>query len=69
MAWYTSSLLAGVEWPAAPAELGEAIDRLQWYRWDEGDPEEGWVLRLAVNDPDQGWSAALAATDFLEEDE
>jgi Family of unknown function (DUF6183) len=63
--WYTTSLLAGLEWPASSEDLGAAIDDLRWYRFDEGDPEEGWVLRLAVEDPVDGWAAAIAATDLL----
>lgn len=64
-AWYATSVLGGYEWPATPAELGQ--DHLLWYRWDEGDPEEGWVIRIAVEDPRDGWAAALAATDLLQE--
>ena len=65
--WYTTALLAGLEWPASPEDLGAAIDDLRWYRFDEGDPEEGWVLRLVVEDPTDGWAAAIAATDLLTE--
>lgn len=64
-AWYTTAVLSGYEWPVAPAELAD--DHLLWYRWDEGEPEEGWVIRIAVEDPVDGWSAALAATDVLEQ--
>jgi hypothetical protein len=69
MAFYVISLLADVKWPGDPALLGEKAQRLQWYRWDEGDVEKGWVLRLAVADPGNGWAAAVAATDLVEEDE
>ena len=64
-AWYTTAVLSGYEWPVAAEEL--ATDHLRWYRWDEGETEEGWVIRLAVEDPTDGWSAALAATDVLQQ--
>ncbi|MDP9066898.1 MAG: DUF6183 family protein [Actinomycetota bacterium] len=66
-AWYTSAVLCGYEWPVATKELRDAGSRLNWYRWDEGAAEEGWVLRLAVEDPVDGWAAAVAATDVLAE--
>ena len=66
-AWYTTAILCGFEWPVAPDELVAAAAGLHWYRWDEGDQETGWVLRLAVEDPTDGWAAAIGATDLLEE--
>lgn len=65
LAWYTASVLADTRWPVPADELRAGIERLRWYRWDEGDVEEGWVLRLAVEDPDGGWAVALGATDLL----
>jgi hypothetical protein len=64
LAWYTAALLAGSAWPVEPDRLGESLASLRFYRWDEGEPEEGWVLRIAVEDGG-GWAAALAATDVL----
>jgi hypothetical protein len=69
MAWYTVALLGDVEWPAAPQRIRDRAAELQWYRWDEGEVEEGWVLRIAVEEPTDGWSVALVATDLLETDE
>ena len=68
-AWYTVALLADLPWPAPGAELGAAAARLRWFLWDEEGPEEGWVLRIAVEDPDDGWAAALGATDVLADEE
>lgn len=68
-AWYLVSLLGDVAWPSAPDAIQKAVDRLAWFYWDEGSPEEGWVLRLAMEDPDNGWAAAIAATDLLEDEE
>jgi hypothetical protein len=67
LAWFAGSVLTGRPWPVDPDDLGAALRRLDWYRWDEGDVEEGWVLRLAVEDRDRGRAAAVAATDVLEE--
>lgn len=67
-AWYTTATLAGFEWPVSERDIAEAARHLHWYRWDEGAPEEGWVLRLAVEDREDGWAAAIAATDVLTED-
>jgi hypothetical protein len=67
LSWYTLSVLAGTSWPVEPGELKEGMDDLVWFRWDEGDPEEGWVLRLAVEHARDGWAAAIAATDVLED--
>jgi hypothetical protein len=67
-AWYTAALLSDLPWPVAGAELGAAAARLGWFLWDEEGPEEGWVLRIAVEDPAGGWAAAIGATDVLAED-
>jgi hypothetical protein len=69
MAWYLVALLGDIGWPAAPSAVKAALDRLDWFYWDEGVPEEGWMLRLAIADRANGWAAALAATDLLEEEE
>lgn len=67
LTWHTLALLTDRRWPVAPSVLGESAAELEWYRWDEGAPEEGWTLRIAVADPANGWAAAMAATDLLEE--
>lgn len=67
-AWYTTALLADLPWPVAGEELGAGAARLRWFLWDEEGPEEGWVLRIAVEDPAEGWAAALGATDVLAEE-
>ena len=69
MAWYMTALLTDCAWPCEPAELGRRAQELKWYRWDEGETEKGWVLRLAIEDPRNGWAAALAATDVLQEEQ
>lgn len=69
MAWYLVALLGDLTWPAAPERVGATVEELDWFYWDEGEPEEGWILRLAVSDPMHGWSAAIAATDLREDEE
>ncbi|MBA3350282.1 MAG: hypothetical protein H0T12_06970 [Actinobacteria bacterium] len=68
LAWYTAGVTASTEWPVASDALEDALGSLRWYRFDEGAPDEGWALRLAVEDPAEGWAAALAATDLVQED-
>jgi hypothetical protein len=69
MAWYLVALLGDLRWPAPAEAIRDALTNLHWFYWDEGAPEEGWVLRLAVSDPTNGWAAAIAATDLLEDEE
>ena len=67
LAWYTTAVVGGAPWPLPPDELEGCLESIAWYRWDEGEPEEGWVLRLCVEHPAEGWAAGLAATDVLED--
>jgi len=69
LAWFVAARAAGTNWPVTPDELADALGHLRWFYWDEGEPEEGWVLRIAFEDPEHGLAAALAATDVMEEDE
>jgi hypothetical protein len=68
LAWYVASLVCGIAWPAAPDELGKRLQDTRWHRWDEGDHEDGWVLRLAVESPAHRWAAAVGATDVLDDE-
>ena len=68
-AWYTAALLSDLPWPSPATEVGAGAARLRWSLWDEEGPEEGWVLRIAVEDAAGGWAAALSATDVLTEGE
>jgi hypothetical protein len=62
-AWWAAAGLAGLDWPPDPAHLGSAVQRLDWWVWDDGMPASGWVLRLAAADPSARWAAALDAID------
>lgn len=68
LAWYTACVTAETGWPVPGGALGEALEALRWYRFDEGAPDEGWSIRLAVEQPAAGWAVALAATDLAQEE-
>jgi len=69
MAFFVIATLGDLGWPVASADIAETATRLRWYRWSEGGPEKGWVLRVAVEDPDDGWAVAIGATDLLEDED
>jgi len=64
-AWWTIAALAGEtdDWPVAADEVGAALDSLEWYWWDAGEPRLGWELQLAVEDPVEGYAWAISAHD------
>jgi hypothetical protein len=68
LAWYLVGMLGDLTWPASPVATRDALRSLWWFYWDEGAPEEGWSLRIAVEDRMHGWAAAIAATDLLEDE-
>ncbi len=65
LAWWTIAMLADLEWPAEPEAIGETVDRLDWAWFDDGSPESGWVLRLAVSDETAGLAWAISAVDVV----
>jgi hypothetical protein len=69
LAWYTAALIVDAPWPVQAPALGELLEEVRWYRWDEGVDEEGWALRLAVEHRAEGWAAAVAASDVLQDDD
>ena len=69
LALYTASLAADTGWPADFGRLEKTLSELEFFRFDEGGAQEGWVLRLAIEDRAQGWAAAISASDLLAEDE
>jgi hypothetical protein len=64
-AWWALAALGGLldDWPVFSHDLEDVLAALCWYVWDAGEPETGWVLRLAVEDHDEGLAWALAAVD------
>lgn len=67
LAWYGAGVLAGLDLPPRSEDLAAGMRDLRWYLWDEGEPEEGWVLRVAAEHPEDGWAVAIAATDVLDD--
>jgi hypothetical protein len=70
-AWVAAAAVAGIdEWPIRPAALGDSLDRLRWYGFEDLDAApSGWSLRLAIEDPARRRSWAVVATDRAEPDE
>lgn len=64
LAWWATATLADLDWPSDPSALGTAVGDLHWHWFDDGSPETGWVLRLAISSPGFGLSWAIAATDM-----
>jgi len=61
-AWWAASIMADLEWPPDPAELGQGVSELKWFLWEPAHGRKGWNLHLAVAS-DEGWAAAIAASD------
>jgi hypothetical protein len=63
--WWVLAALTGLldDWPVPPDRLHAAVSSLRWYRWDAGDPETGWSLRLAAEDTRRGRAWAVSAID------
>jgi hypothetical protein len=64
-AWWVLAALAGLldAWPVPADELAHAAEALEFHRWDAGEPDTGWSLRLAVSDRAHGVAWALNASD------
>lgn len=64
-AWWTVAALADIadEWPVDPDEIGDALESLDWFWWDAGEPRLGWELQLAVADSAEGYAWAISAHD------
>ena len=63
-AWWALRSLTGLdEDEVHPDELGEAADELRFFVWNDGSPETGWSLRIAVEDAVDGLAWAIAAVD------
>lgn len=62
-AWWALAGLADLDWPPAPQQLGEELGRLEFFWFDDGSPDTGWVLRLAISRPREGIAWAIAAGD------
>ena len=63
LAWWVVASLADLDWPADPEAVAESASRMAWHWFDDGSPDSGWVLRIAISSPDLGISWAISATD------
>jgi hypothetical protein len=63
LAWWVVATLTDQDWPADPDTMGGTVSGLVWNWFDDGSPETGWVLRLAIGSPALGLSWAISATD------
>lgn len=61
--WWVVAMLCDLDWPPEPARVGEAIQRLRFYWFDDGSPGTGWELRMAIEDPLTGLAWAVTAVD------
>jgi hypothetical protein len=63
LAWWAVATLTDQDWPTDAETMGERVKGLVWNWFDDGSPETGWVLRLAIEGPALGLSWAISATD------
>jgi hypothetical protein len=65
LAWWVVAAVADLEWPATAVDIATALEGLTWHWFDDGSPETGWLLRIAVAMPTQGLAWAMSATDGI----
>jgi hypothetical protein len=65
LAWWVVASLADLDWPVEPTTLGTAAGSMTWHWFDDGSPDTGWVLRLAIADLELGLAWAISATDQI----
>jgi hypothetical protein len=63
LSWWTVATLSDLDWPADPEAMGKAVAALSWHWFDDGSPDTGWVLRMALTSEELGLSWAISATD------
>jgi hypothetical protein len=63
LTWWVVASLADLDWPADPAALASAVDGMTWHWFDDGSPDTGWVLRIAIATPSLGLAWAISAID------
>jgi len=65
-AWWTIAMLGDLDWPADPDALGQTADQMKWHWFDDGSPNVGWELRLAIHHPESGMGWAVSAVDIAD---
>ena len=63
LTWWAMACLADLDWPVQPADLGKAISEMRFWWFDDGSPDTGWILRIAIEHGSVGLSWALSAVD------
>jgi hypothetical protein len=63
LAWWVVTALADLDWPVDPDALAPVVDGMTWHWFDDGSPDTGWVLRLAIASPSLGLAWAITAID------
>ena len=63
LAWWVVASLADLDWPADTEAVARAAGGMAWHWFDDGSPDSGWVIRIAISSPDLGISWAISATD------
>lgn len=66
LAWWTVAMLGDLDWPADADSVGQAADQFEWHWFDDGSPNLGWELRLAIHDPQSGMGWAVSAVDVAD---
>jgi hypothetical protein len=61
--WWALAAIGDLPWPPDPDATGRLVERLDWAIFDDGAPDTGWPLRVAIADPDTGLAWAISALD------
>lgn len=67
-AWWTIATLCDLDWPPQPEQMRGALQGLDFYWFDDGSPDTGWELRLAIEDRNTGLAWAISAADTADHD-
>ena len=62
-AWWAIAMIGDLEWPPEPDKIGELVNRLRWFWFDDGAAGTGWEFRLVIEDPESGLAWVVTAVD------
>lgn len=65
-AWWALASIGDLDWPPDLTEMALLVGRLTYHWFDDGSPDTGWVLRLALADPETGLAWAISAVDVAD---